>query len=68
MALIFAVIGSPNKEQMSFVTDAKALQYLEGFNNIDPVDMQQKYPGAPAEAVDFLQKTLVFNPFFRMTL
>jgi len=27
-----------------------------------------KYPGASEEAVDFLAKTLVFNPFFRMTL
>ncbi len=30
--------------------------------------MQQKYPGAPLEAVDFLNKILVFNPYFRMSL
>ena len=53
---------------MSFVTDTRALEYLEGFNNIPPASMQQKYPGAPIEAIDFLEKTLVFNPFFRMTL
>lgn len=27
-----------------------------------------KYPGAPPEAIDFLNKALVFNPFFRMNL
>lgn len=27
-----------------------------------------KYPGAPAEAIDFLNKILVFNPYFRMSL
>ena len=30
--------------------------------------MQLKYPGAPAEAIDFLNKILVFNPYFRMNL
>jgi len=27
-----------------------------------------KYQGAPAEAIDFLNKILVFNPYFRMSL
>ena len=26
------------------------------------------YPGATDEALDFLQKTLTFNPYFRITL
>ena len=26
-----------------------------------------KYPGAPENAIDFLNKILVFNPYFRMT-
>lgn len=26
------------------------------------------YPGATDEALDFLSKTLVFNPYFRITL
>jgi mitogen-activated protein kinase 1/3 len=27
-----------------------------------------KYPGAPRDALDFLDKILVFNPYFRMSL
>ena len=27
-----------------------------------------KYPGAPKEAIDFLNKILVFNPYFRIDL
>lgn len=27
-----------------------------------------KYPGSSAEAIDFLNKVLVFNPYFRMSL
>lgn len=32
------------------------------------VDLRKMYPGATDEAIDFLQKTLVFNPYFRITL
>lgn len=27
-----------------------------------------KYPGASPEAIDFLEKVLVFNPYFRISL
>lgn len=30
--------------------------------------MQMKYPGAPPQAIDFLNKILIFNPYFRMSL
>jgi len=39
LAVIFAVIGSPKEEDLSFVTDQKALEYLEGFKNIEPIDL-----------------------------
>lgn len=68
LAVIFDVIGSPTKEDCSFVTDQKALEYLEGFVGQPPADLSSKYPGATQEAIDFLQKTIVFNPFFRMAL
>jgi mitogen-activated protein kinase 1/3 len=68
LAVIFSVIGSPSPQDCSFVTDAKALEYLEGFSGNPPADLQSKYPGATPEAVDFMQKCLMFNPFFRMTL
>jgi hypothetical protein len=32
------------------------------------MDLNLKYPGAPAEAIDFLNRILVFNPYFRMSL
>ena len=68
LAVIFALIGSPTDDDKSFVTDHKALEYLESFPWTARVDLAQKYPGAPPEAVDFLNKILVFNPYFRMSL
>ena len=31
-------------------------------------DLQVKYPGSPPQAIDFLEKILVFNPYFRTSL
>ena len=53
---------------MSFVTDQKALEYLDSFPTSPRAQMKAKYPGAPPEAIDFLEKILVFNPYFRMSL
>ena len=68
LAVIFGVIGTPSEDDKSFVTDQKALEYLESFPYTNRVDMQMKYPGAPPQAIDFLNKILIFNPYFRMSL
>ena len=66
--MIFSVIGTPNEEDKSYVTDQKALEYLDSFPKSNRLDLSIMYPGAPPEAVDFLYKILVFNPYFRMSL
>ena len=68
LAIIFGTIGLPSEDDKSFVTDQKASEYLDSFPNTPKVDLSQKYPGAPPEAIDFLNKILVFNPYFRMSL
>jgi mitogen-activated protein kinase 1/3 len=50
------------------VTDQKASEYLESFPWNGRAELSGKYPGAPKEAIDFLNKILVFNPYFRMSL
>lgn len=68
LAVIFEVIGSPNEDDKSFVTDQKALEYLSAFPKREKVDLATVYPGAGEEAIDLLHKILVFNPYFRVTL
>jgi len=68
LAVIFEVIGTPAEEDRSFVTDQKALEYLESFPMRPKVDLKRIYPGATDDALDFLSKTLIFNPYFRITL
>ena len=68
LAVIFQLIGSPLEGDKSFVTDQKALEYLNTFQNLPRENLQAKYPGSPPEAIDFLEKILVFNPYFRTSL
>jgi len=50
------------------VTDGKALEYLEQFKYTPRTALKEKYPGSPPDCIDFLEKVLVFNPFFRINL
>ena len=66
LAVIFDVLGTPKDEDVSYVTDAKAIGYLKSFTPIERVDMQQRYPGTTPEGIDLLNRMLQFNPYFRI--
>lgn len=66
--MIFSVIGTPEDDDKSFVTDSKAIQYLGAFKHLKKIDFSKKYPGAGEVAIDLLQKMLLFNPYFRITI
>jgi len=50
------------------VTDQKAIEYLEQFKPIPRANLKEKYPGGSSESIDFLERVLIFNPFFRISL
>ena len=56
--MIFEVTGTPTEDDRSFVTDQKALDYLDTFGEKPRVDLSERYPGAPPEAIDFLDRIL----------
>ncbi len=66
--VIFDVVGTPNEEETSFVTDTKAIEYLKTFTQRKRIDFKVKYPAAGDDALDLLNKMLVFNPFFRIKI
>jgi mitogen-activated protein kinase 1/3 len=68
LAIIFDVIGTPNEEDKSYVTDAKAFEYLDAFPANPRKDLNILYPGAGTEAIDLLNRILVFNPYFRISV
>lgn len=68
LAMIFNVIGTPNQDDISFVTDDMALEYLQSFKYVPRMNLKSKFPGASPESIDFLNKTLILNPYFRISL
>ena len=66
--VIFDVIGTPSEDELLFVTDPKAVEYLMTFEYRKRVDFKEKFPAAGDDALDLLNKMLVFNPFFRITV
>lgn len=66
--IIFQKLGTPSEEDKSFVTDQKALEYLDAFPECPRVDFSEIYKGGGEEAMDLLGKFLQFNPYFRITI
>nr|CCA16136.1 mitogenactivated protein kinase putative [Albugo laibachii Nc14]CCA25097.1 mitogenactivated protein kinase putative [Albugo laibachii Nc14] len=62
--VIFSVIGTPSDADIEKATEVK--QYLQKLPKKAPRDLVEMYPGAPAEALDLLQKLLLFNPDARI--
>lgn len=66
--VIFSILGTPSEHDMAFVTDDKAIEYLKSFSPKKSVDFKELYPSATPECIDFLQKTIVFNPNQRVSI
>jgi len=66
--IIFQKLGTPNEDDRSFVTDQKAIEYLDAFPECERLDFKEIYKGGGDDAIDLLNKFLQFNPFFRITV
>lgn len=62
------MIGTPTAEDRSFVTDAKANDYLDTFKPKECCNFAEKYPAINEEGKDFLRRILMFNPYFRLQI
>lgn len=58
LGTIFHVLGTPSEDDISFVTDQKALEYLNSFPEEKRKDFEELYPAAGEDAVDILNKIL----------
>jgi hypothetical protein len=58
LAVIFEILGTPEENDISFVTDPKALLYLKSFKPISRMNLKDKYPGADEDQIDLLNKML----------
>ena len=68
LVIIFNVLGTPSDDDISFVTDSKAIAYLKNLPVTLRVEMSTKYPGATSNAIDLLNRMLQVNPYFRISV
>ena len=59
-------MGTP--KDLTFVTDEKARRYIESFGKVEKKPFTKIFNFIPAEAEDFLEKALEFNPNKRLTI
>ena len=65
--LIFELLGSPNTEDLSYITDKNAQEYIATFPKYIKQDLRALFPGAEPEAINLLEETLKLNPYKRIT-
>ncbi|GAA5958986.1 hypothetical protein JCM8115_000714 [Rhodotorula mucilaginosa] len=68
LTLILSVTGTPTPDEFYRITSRRSRDYLRALPFQQPRDFAQIYPHASPEAVDFLQKTLAFDPLKRITV
>lgn len=65
---IVEVIGTPPEAEITSVGSAAAQKYLKKKSHYPAFDWKKKYPHASREALDLLQRMLVFNPSKRISV
>jgi len=66
--LIFATLGTPTDEELKFISNSKAVEYIKGLRKQKKVPFSKIYPKASASALDLLDKMLQFDPHKRISV
>lgn len=66
--VIFDVIGAPMEEDMEFITDQHAREYLRSFGKINKRNLKERFIGSSDESLDLLNRMIEFNPNKRITI
>lgn len=68
MNLIFGVLGTPDRDDMKFISNEKALEYIKSLKPRSPIPFKMIYKNANPLAIDLMEKMLVFNPKKRISV
>jgi len=68
MNLIFNVLGTPSSEDLAFITNEKALEYIKSLKKKPKIPFNKIYKDANPLALDLLDRMLTFNPHKRISI
>ena len=66
--VIFDIIGTPRKDEISKLTDENAKKYLRSLPRKSPADLKRLYPGTSEEGLELLRGLLKFDVDKRMSV
>ena len=66
--LIIGLRGTPDEDTKKQISNEYALKYIDSLPVKPKVPLQELFPGAPAEALDLLDRMLDMNPGRRVTV
>lgn len=66
--LITSLVGTPNEQEMSLITNEQALKFMKSMPPKPRCNLASRFPNATPEAVDLLDKMLQFDPRKRITV
>jgi len=67
LRLIIETLGAPSAESLKFIENPQAVEYIQNLPKKAALPFAQLYPNANPQAVDLLEKMLVFNPNGRIS-
>jgi len=69
LELIFSILGSPSEEDLKFITNPRAVSWIQRLKKSFPkVPFSRVYTGVNPLAIDLMEKMLVFNPKKRISV
>ena len=68
LGVIFEIIGTPEEKDTKFIKNPTAIKYLKIFKPRSHIDLKAKFPATRDDALDLLNKMLIFNPSERITV
>ena len=65
---IISVLGTPNYDDISYITNEQALKYIKSLPKRSKQSFEKLFPKANPMALDLLENMLAFNPHNRYTV
>ena len=66
--LILKKLGTPTKNDLEFLTDGEAIDYIAKFPKYARISFKETYPATEENGIKLLEKMLQFNPYKRITV
>jgi len=66
--LIFGTLGTPTDDELKFISNSKAVEYIKGLKKQKKNPFTKIYPKASPAAIDLLEKMLQFDPNKRISV